>query len=187
MATKHQQAFTLDSIVTLLLPNTLQDAANLLRRYREVDDFHRYVVDRKWLVIPSMLVIFLISAACVMGIVALLPDVHFVFVLPAIVLAAAVLIGSLFVQAYMFFSWIEGRSLNRLLRNRHKAAPGPIAKWLQKKLRLDMSPAPPVPWVVSAIFLLWPLAMLAYVWTAGALGVAAVAVLMPILYASFDR
>jgi hypothetical protein len=112
---------------------------------------------------------------------------HWFFVLPLLVLLPVFLAGSLFVQMFVFFSWIEGRSLARVLRGRRKLARGPIARWLLRKFGLDMSPFPPVPWILAIVFLFVPLALLWHVWSLAALLVIALDVSAPALYASFDR
>lgn len=171
----------------VFLIDNIQDARSLLRRLQDVDSFGLYVRRNTWLVILSALVIVITSFACLLGIFTLLPDMHWVFVLPLLALLPLFLGGSLFVQAFVFFSWMEGRALARALGNRHKSAPGPIAAWLQQKFRLDMSPFPAVPWILAAIFLFVPLAMLWHVWSAAAMAVIGIAIALPIFYARFDR
>ena len=166
---------------------TFQDARDLLRRLQEVDAFNLYVRRNMWLVMFAAAVIVLTGFACLLGVFTLLPDMHWVFVLPLLALLPVFLGGSLFVQTFVFFSWIEGRSLALALGNRHKPAPGPIAIWLQKTFNLDMSPFPQVPWILTTVFLFVPLAMLAYIWPAVGLTVIALAIAMPIIYARFDR
>lgn len=176
-----------ERLIQFLLFDTLEDAKELLRRYREVDNFNLYVRRNTWLVIAAVLVIFLTSIACVMGMLSLLPDMHWLFVLPLLALLPVVLVGSVFVLTYVFFSWIEGRSLALALGKRHRPAPGPIAIWLQEKLNLDMSPLPSIPWTLAGIFLFFPLFVLAQSWMAAALAVTALVLVMSILYARFDR
>ena len=171
----------------LFLIDNIQDARSLLRRLQEVDSFGLYVRRNIWLVFLAALVIVITSFACLLGIFTLLPDMHWFFVLPLLALLPLFLGGSLFVQSFVFFSWMEGRSLARALGNRHKSAPGLISKWLQEKLSLDMSPFPAVPWILAIVFLLLPLAMLWHVWSAAALTVILIAIALPIFYARFDR
>lgn len=176
-----------DLIAKFFSIGTVQDARNLLRRIQEVESFNLYVRRNIWLVILATVVIVITGFACLLGIFTLLPDLHWIFVLPLLVLLPIFLGGSLFVETFVFVSWIEGRCLALELGNRHKPAPGPLAIWLQKKFRLDMSPFPPVPWILATVFLFVPLAMLWHVWSAAALAVIVLAIAMPILYARFDR
>ncbi len=173
--------------VKLFLAGHAGDAKRLLYRFREVDSLSFYVRRNKWLVTFAVLVILLTSLACLLGIFSLLPDMHWFFVLPLLVLLPVFLAGSLFVQMFVFFSWIEGRSLARVLRGRRKLARGPVARWLLRKFGLDMSPFPPVPWMLAIVFLFVPLALLWHVWSLAALLVIALDVSAPALYASFDR
>jgi hypothetical protein len=174
-------------IVKFIAAGPAGDARRLLFRLREVDSLNFYVRRNKWLVTCSVLVILLTSLACLLGIFTLLPDLHWFFVLPLLVLLPIFLAGSLFVQTFVFFSWIEGRSLARVLGHRRKVRRGPVAKWLWRKLRLDMSPRPPIPWLLTAVFLFLPLGLLLHVWPLAASVVIALEFGVPIVYAYLDR
>ena len=187
MTTESRLELLQNPVVRLLLTNSLDNARALLRRFQEVDSFNAYVHERMPLVLIAMLIMFLTSLGCVMGIVTLLPDMHWVFVLPILVLLPIVLAGSLFVQVYVFLSWLEGRSMERALASRHKAPRGVLAAWIRAKLNLDLGPFPSVPWLPAAIFFLAPLLMLASSWRNAAVGFIALAILMPIAYALLDR
>ena len=173
--------------VMFFLTGTAGDAKRLLYRFREVDSLSFYVRRNMWLVTFAVLVILLISLASLLGIFSLLPDMHWFLVLPLLVLLPIFLGGSLFVQMFVFFSWIEGRSLARALQRHRKLPRGPVARWLLRKFGLDMSPFPPVPWILAAVFLFLPLGLLLHVWPLAALVVVMLAVTTPILYARFDR
>jgi hypothetical protein len=88
--------------------------------------------------------------------------------------APFVLLGSLFVQVYVFGSWLEGRALDRALHRR------PPVK------QLDLGRMPSVPWVLAAFFLFAPLAMLVAV--VPALGVLLIVLLIgtPVAFARLD-
>jgi len=120
------------------------------------------------------------------GVVVFLADRHSLLALLGILLLPVVLAGSFLVLAYVFFSWIEGRALARELGHRHGPPPGPSALWLSKKFGLDIGPFPPVPWLLAALVLFVPLALLAAAWWSAALTVILVGILMPVLYAKFD-
>lgn len=173
--------------VKFFLAGHAGDAKRLLYRFREVDSLRFYARRNKWLVTFAVLVILLTSLACLLGIFSLLPDMHWFFVLPLLVLLPIFFAGSLFVQMFVFFSWIEGRSLARVLRRRRKLARGPVARWILRKFGLDMSSFPPVPWMLAVVFLFLPLGLLMNVWPLAALVVILPGVAMPILYARFDR
>jgi len=174
-------------IVRFLPLNTLKEAQNLVHRFQEGEGFQLYVLERKRLVIPAVLVIVLISIACAAGTVVFLAGAYSLLALPALLLAPVILIGSLFVQMYVFFYWLENRALARALGHRAKPAQGMLAAWLSRKLGVDMGTFPPVPWILATAVLFAPLAMLAYFALNVALVLIFVAILVPILFARFDR
>jgi hypothetical protein len=167
--------------------DTLDGARDLLGRYHQVESFNLYVNERRLLVVSALLVLFLISIGCVMGVFTLLPDMHWSLVLPILLLLPVILAGSLFVQIYAFFSWIEGRSMRRALGTRRITKRGSLATWLQKKFKVDLGPLPKVPWVLSTLFLFAPLLLLAYSWLPAAAAFVGLAILLPVTYAAFDR
>ena len=187
MTTESRIELLRNPVVRLLFTNTLDDASALLQRFQEVDSFNTYVHERIPIVLIAMLIMFFISLGCVMGIVTLLPDMHWIFVLPMLILLPAVLAGSLFVQVYVFLSWIEGRSMERALAPRHRAPRNAIAVWLQTRLKLDPGPFPSVPWIPAAVFLFVPLLMLASSWRNAAIAFVMIGILMPLAYALLDR
>ena len=174
-------------IVRFLPLETLKEAQDLAQRFQEVEGFRLYVFDRKWLVIPAVLFIVLISIACAAGTVVFLAGSYSLLTLPALLLAPVILVGSLFVQVYLFFYWIENRALARALGHRTKSPQGKLAAWLSKKLGVDMGTFPPVPWILTTVVLFVPLVMLAFFAMNVALVLIVLAILMPILYARFDR
>lgn len=174
-------------VVRRLFADTVESARALLRRFQEVDSFNYYVHERMAGILVAMLIMFFISVGCVMGIVTLLPDMHWMFVLPMLLVLPIVLVGSMFTEVYIFFSWIEGRSMEQALGSRRKAPRGALATWLRKKLFVDLGPFPPVPWFHATVFLAIPLAMLACTWFPAAAGFLALGVVMPIAYAFLDR
>ena len=178
---------TLSRLSRYFLIDTVEDARGLMRRYQEVDSLNMYFHDHVLGIVSSMLILFFISIGCVMGLFTLLPDMHWLFVLPMLLLLPVVLAGSFLVQTYVFFSWLEGRSMERALASRHKAPRGAVASWIQQKLKLDIGPLPSIPWFLSTIFVLAPLVMLAYTWLPAAAAFIALAILMPLLYAVYDR
>jgi hypothetical protein len=185
MATRRIQAQQHWSLRFLPL-ETLASAQALARRFREVDGIQLYVNARGRLVLPAIVLMVLISIACAIGVVVFLADRHAWLALLGILLLPAALVGSLFVQAYVFFSWIEGRALARELGCRHQRAPGPAARWLSTRLGLDMGPYPPVPWLLAVLFLIVPLALLAMTWLTLALVVIFLGIALPVAYAKFD-
>jgi len=173
-------------IVRFLPLETLSNAQALARRFKEVDGIRYYVHERKRRVLTAILVMVLIAIACAIGVVVFLADRHSLLTLFGILLLPVVLVGSLLVQTYVFFSWIEGRALEHELGHRHRPAPGAIAIWLSRNLSLDMGPFPAVPWVLAVVFLVIPLACLAATWLSFALVVIALGIVMPVVYGRLD-
>jgi hypothetical protein len=167
------------------LLGVVNDALNLVRRFQEVQGFRDYVLGRLSLVVPIGVLIVLTSIGCAAATVLYLGGTRPLLVLLAMLLVPFVLVGSLFVQAYVFFSWLENRALAQAL---HRKAPrGPVAAWMIRKLGADMGSLPPVPWVLAAIFLLLPLAMLVMLVPKVGLALVVLLVLAPIAFARFDR
>jgi glucan phosphoethanolaminetransferase (alkaline phosphatase superfamily) len=173
-------------IVRFLPLETLSNGQALAHRFKEVAGIRYYVHERKRLVLGAILLMVLIAIACAIGVVLFLADRHSLLTLLGILLLPVVLVGSFLVQAYVFFSWIEGRALERDLGHRHRPAPGAIATWLSRNLTLDMGPFPPVPWVLAVIFLVLPLAFLAATWLSFALVVVSLCIVMPVVYARVE-
>jgi hypothetical protein len=174
-------------IVRLLPLKTLEDALDLFLRLQEGEGLRRYVIDRRQLVIPSVLILLIFSITLSAGTFVYLGEVHTLLALLALILAPVILIGSFLVQLCILFYWLENRALMHALGSRSKHVPGAIAVWLRQKLNVDMAPFPRVPWVLAIIFLVLPLLMLFQVeWIVGCalmmLGIA-----MPIVFAYFDR
>jgi hypothetical protein len=154
-------------MATELLPiGAINEALNLVHRFREGDTFRHHVEQRLRLVVPMVCLMALVGVACSAGVMLFLGDIHRSLVLVAIVLLPVILVGSLFVQAYVFFSWLESRALA------HRGGPVPL---------------PPVPWGMAALLLFAPLLMLALVAWKAALVLVALAALAPLLYALADR
>jgi hypothetical protein len=187
MAAPNRKAPAQHWIVRILPLETLKDALNLARRYQEGKAFRLYVLGRIWLIVPVCVLMLVIGISCAVATLIYLADMSSWLALPALLLLPLVLIGSLFVQAYVFFYWLENRALARALGHRAKKPQGPVARWLATKVGADMGTSPPVPWILAALFLIAPLAMLGSFAPGFTLLLVAAAILAPILYARFDR
>jgi hypothetical protein len=186
MATQHQQGSALSGIGQWLL-GTLNDALALVQRFRDGEGFRRHVRRRLRLVIPALALILLTGFACAMAVIMLLLGPRPLLALLGLLLAPAVLVGSLFVQLYVFFAWLEERALAQSLGHRTGPAPGRLAAWTENKLGANLGRMPPVPWVLAAIFVLAPIAILTQLAPKAAALLIVLLVLAPILYARFDR
>jgi hypothetical protein len=179
MATQNRQApesRVVQAALARLLPleKTAKDAWKLMLRFREAEGFRNYLRLRLPLVIPAMALFVLISVACAAAIVIFLADRHALLALPGMVLAPFVLAGSFFVQAYVFFSWLETRALAQALGRR-------------KKTPFDFGQFPRVPWALGGVFLILPLAILAAISGTTALVLILLVVATTVLFARFDR
>jgi hypothetical protein len=146
---------------------TFTDARNLVARFRNAEGFRGFLLARRTLIVPAGAVFVLIAMACAAAVVIFLADRHPLLALPGLVLAPFVLIGSLFVQSYVFLSWLESRAIAQVLRR-------PVR---------DV----PVPWVLAAIFLVLPLALLASVAPKAALVAVLAGAAVPFAFARLDR
>lgn len=158
------------------------EARNLAQRYEKGDAFRRHVEARLALVLPVLLLFVACSIALGLGVVALMGTSALRTFL-GVLLMPLILIGSLFLQIYVFFSWIELRALEPMLAH-HSA--GGRHTWLTK-LRSRLGKPPAVPWVPTVLFLLVPFVLLVLASLKIASLVLAAAILLPLVYAHLDR
>ena len=174
-------------IVKYLPLGSLSDALELLNRLQEEGGFRTYVLDRRQLALPAVLVLVLISIVLAAASFVFFSEAHVVFALLALFLAPIILVGSFLVQGCIFLYWLENRALMQALGSRAKHKPGMLAAWLKQKFDIDMGPFPRVPWVLATLFLVLPMAILVYVqWKVG-LTLLGLAILLPVVFARFDR
>lgn len=160
----------------LQLAKTFADARNLAARFQNSQSFQDYVRWRMVLLLPAALVYLLISIACAAATVIFLAERHPLLALPGLILAPVILVGSLFVQGYVFLAWLEDRALAQALGRRR---PG---KW-----GIDMGRMPRVPWAMAAVFVVVPLVLLAALAMPAALALIALGAAAPVLFARLDR
>ncbi len=160
----------------LQLPKTFADARDLAARFQNSQGFQEYVRSRMLLLAPAALVYLLISIACAAATVVFLAERHPLLALPGLIVAPVILVGSLFVQAYVFLSWLEDRALGHALGRRG------FVRW-----GIDMGKVPPVPWIMAAVFVLVPLAMLAALAMPAMLVLLVLGAAAPVVFARLDR
>jgi hypothetical protein len=158
----------------LPLEKTLKDAWKLFNRFREAAGFREYMRRRAAFIVPAVALFALISIASGAAAVILLAERHPMLALPGMVLAPFILAGSFFVQAFVFFSWLESRALAQALGRRAKAD-------------FDFGQLPRVPWALALLFLGVPFAVLVAVSAKAALVLILLAVLIIVAIARFDR
>ena len=146
-------------IAQALFLDPLNDGMNLVRRYQEGQGFKGYVIERTMLLAPIAGLMLLTSLACAAATVMSLGGLQPILVLLSLLLAPVILVGSAFVQAYVFLSWLENRALAKALRHPIQRG-GPIRTQL-RKAGIDLGAVPRVPWLLTIVFLFLPLSMLA--------------------------
>jgi len=166
---------------------TFENAQNLAERYQKGDAFKLYVAERMHLVIPAVVAFLLVSIVCTAATVVFLAGARSWLMLPSLILAPLILIGSLFVQIYVFFAWLELRALARALGHAAKPAAGSVPAWLSKIPVLNSGSVPPVPWGLAAIFLLAPLLIVAALSWLAALVLVVLASAAPVICWHLDR
>lgn len=164
---------------------TLEDAMKLLQRYDKGEGFQRYVKGRLALVVPMALLMVATGIAFASATI-VLAGPRIWLALPSMILAPVLLLGSVFVQAYLFFSWLENRAMAQALGHPSRP-PGRIGRWAMKNLRAELGVPPQVPWDLASVFVALPLLILWVVsWKiAGAVVLLYVAAV--IAYARLDR
>jgi len=165
---------------------TLQEAANLYGRWQAGEGFKRYLRVRARLIVPVALLMVLTAIACTAGAVVWLAGARAFLMLVALILAPFLLLGSLFVQGYVFFGWLENRALAEGLRHRLEPETR-FQRWLRKQLSAELGKFPAIPWLAVGAFLVLPLALTATVAPKIAALVVALHALAIVLYARLDR
>jgi hypothetical protein len=170
-----------------ILTDPLKDALNLAQRFQQGALFRQYVVERIWLVAPAALLILATSLALAFGIVVYVGGTRPLMVLLSLLIAPFVLLGSLFVQAYLFLSWLEARALARSLGRRSRKARARAVAWVERHLEADLGNPPQVPWLLAGIFLALPLAILLLASPKLAIALLVLHFLAPLAFARLDR
>ena len=171
----------------LPLEKTFKDALALLARFRDAEGFREYLRARMPMVVPAVALFALTSIACAAAGVIFLADRHPMLALPGLVLAPFVLMGSLFVQLFVFFSWLENRAIARALGHRASRKQGFIGALVARKLHIELGEPPRVPWGLAAVFFILPLALFVKVALKAALLLILLAILLPLAFARFDK
>jgi hypothetical protein len=167
-------------------PKVVEDALALAGRFRDVHGLQKHVGMRRPLLRGAAALLVAQSLACGAGTFLFLAGLSTSLTLPAVLLAPLVVLGSLLVHFYVFYSWIEGRALAQALGHRTGPRPGKLRRAIEKKLRLDLGAMPAVPWLAAAIFVALPFVLLAAAVPAGAILFLLVAVGLPLVYARLD-
>jgi len=106
--------------ILLSTMDILTETQNLWQRFKRGGAFRIYLRDRLWFVVPALVVFVVFSVATTAGSVITLGGTRSILVLVGLLTAPIVLIGSLYVQALVFFLWLENRAIARAT---HHVAP----------------------------------------------------------------
>ena len=162
----------------LALLDPIGDARALLRRLQSNEMFQRYLRERSLYALPLVAGTAIAGLALAGGAMAFILGAGTLLAVVAMtVLVPIVLVGSVVVQAYVLLSWLEGRSLAKLQEHRRARDRGPAARWIARRLRIDMGPPPRVPWIPALALFVLPAAVLVSVAPAIAAGLALYALL----------
>jgi hypothetical protein len=137
-------------------------------------------------VVPALAIFLIYSVATTAGTVITLGGTRSILVLVGLLSAPVVLLGSLFVEVFVFLQWLENRAIAQATHHAAKTARDelrstPLALWAVVK---------GFPIVVQAIGLAFLLVPLAFVWHLSggvALLLLALLVATPIAYSLLDR
>ena len=146
----------------------LEDAQNLIGRFKQSAHFRKHVNDRAPLIIAVAAVLLLASAAITVGTVLFLGGKSSALVLLGMISAPFLLLGSLAVQLYLLFSWLEERAM------------APVAG-------RKPNPVPPIPVAPAVVFILIPFIGLVLLTWKAALGLLFIVALTIGGYALLDR
>ena|SRR5690242_11986287 len=165
------------------------EAPSLLRRYREGAAFRRYVEDRTPLVLPAVLVFFIFSVITTATTIVFFGTKNVLLMFVAMLMAPFILGASLTVLLFMFFSWLEARSMASSMARVH-GRPAPVQAKVALSLpalRSALEQLPPIPWLFGSIFVGVPLIIAGLVSPNIAAALLTAVLATPIAYAIFDR
>jgi hypothetical protein len=166
--------------------SVVRDARDLALKVQRDEVFREYFVNRIWVVIPVILVFVLVSTVCAIGIMFnaarwISPPVPVWYRGFTLLLGAAVWLGGVVAQVYVFLIWLEERAAqkSRLERGIQVAVPAGVLAYLKYSRALP-------PWILVALCVAVPMAILAYYSPFAALLLVSVAVLAPVIFKKLD-
>ena len=161
------------------------EVPNLMRRYREGKAFRHYVEDRTALVFPAILVFFAFSLATTAGTIVFVGGTHGFLTLLAMMVAPFILVGSMTVLLFVFFSWLETRAM--LVAQRRPLPRFGKLQFSLTAVRSLIRSVPPVPWLFAGLFVLAPFLLVFLLSAKTAVLLLVAAILTPVLFSVFDR
>src|SRR5713226_9405622 len=186
---KHERELraTANDMLSQLRPrNVLRDARDFLLKFRRDEIFREYISARIWAVLAMLLLFFLISTVCAIDIMfnsvrLIPPPVPAWYRGFALLLGAAVWLGGVVAQLYVFLIWLEERAAqkSRSARGIRVAVPAGVLAYLKYSRALP-------PWILILIFVVIPLGIMARSAPLAALILVTLAALAPVLFKKFD-
>jgi len=173
-----------DMLSQLRPRNILRDASDLARKFARDDVLQAYIAPRIWSLIPVLLAFVMVSAVCSVDIMfrfARLASGSILLKGFALPFAAAVWLGGMIGQIYVFAIWLEERAAqrNRAERGIEVEMPAGFLAYLKYSRAL-------VPWILVAICVAVPLVIIARYAPLIALLLFTVSVLAPFLWGKYD-
>jgi hypothetical protein len=175
-----------DMLSQLRPRNVIRDARDFLLKFQRDEILREYLAARVWAVLAMLLLFFLISTVCAIDImfnsVRLIPlPVPVWYRGFALLLGAVVWVGGVVAQLYVFLIWLEERAAekSRSARGIRVALPAGVLAYLKYSRALP-------PWILVALCVVVPLAILAGHAPLLALPLIALAILAPVLFRKFD-
>lgn len=170
------------------------EAPGLWHRYQKGDAFRRYVDDRSQLVLAVVGLFLIFSLATTAGSVVVIGGRHSFLVLLMLVLAPFLLLGTLAVLVFLFFSWLESRALAETLARVRKApprkpdlSPRGVQAAAVASAQVVFAATPAIYWAFFALLVVVPLMLLAELSGAAAVLMLLVLLAAPIAFAYLDR
>jgi hypothetical protein len=164
----------------------LTETQNLLQRFQQGGAFRTYLRQRQILVIPAVVIFLAFSVATAAGTVITLGGTRSFLVLVGMLLAPVVLLGSLFVQLFVFFQWLENRAIAQATHHAPQTAKDDLRQTLPGLWKV-IKAFPAVVLAIGAALLFGPLVLL---WQlSGAIAILMLFLLLatPAAYAALDR
>ena len=164
----------------------LTETQNLWQRFQHGTAFRKFVAARLRLVVPALVIFVAFSIATTAGTVIYLGGTRSFLVLVALLSAPFVLVGTLYVQAFAFFLWLENHAIARATHQRPRGAQDELAATLSG-LCSTVKGFSPVVLAVGAAVVLVPLLFLAALSSGIAILLLAVVLATPFAFALLDR
>jgi hypothetical protein len=164
----------------------LTETQNLWQRFQRGGAFRNYLSQRLVLVVPALVIFVLFSVATTAGTVITLGGTRSILVLVGLLAAPLVLLGSLFVQVFVFLQWLENRAIAQATHHTPPTARDEL-KQLFPGLWSVVKGFPPAVLAIGGALLLAPLVFVWHLSASVALLLLALLAATPAAYSLLDR